>query len=102
MRITRFLCYFFNKNIKVTNTTRKIADKDIIGIYYFTDYNSSIDKELSHLGLTAINYEIISTSKRIALIVYENYFYILLITMLMLVIKISYTSEDRRLSFKQK
>ncbi|WP_369948200.1 hypothetical protein [Lactococcus ileimucosae] len=53
---------FFNKNIKVTNMTQKIEDKDIIGIYYFTDYNSSIDKELSYLGLATVNYEIRPTS----------------------------------------
>lgn len=82
--------------------TQKIEDKDIIGIYYFTDYNSSIDKELSYLGLATVNYEIRPTSQRILLIIYEHYFYISFITLLIFVMKFSSISRDRRSVFIKK
>lgn len=70
------------KNINTKYSNHKIEDKDIIGIYYFSNFNSSIEKELSNLGLIAIENKSISIKKRILLIIYDSYLYLLILTLL--------------------
>lgn len=77
------------KNINTKYSNHKIEDKDIIGIYYFSNFNSSIEKELSNLGLIAIENKSISIKKRILLIIYDSYLYLLILTLLVYTIKIS-------------
>ncbi|EOH1637220.1 hypothetical protein ACLSNP_002495 [Enterococcus faecalis] len=87
---------FFNKKIYTSYLSRKVEDKDITGIYYFSNFNSSIEKEIANLGLIAIDNQNISTAKKILLIIYDSYIYLLILTLLIYTIKISYkrSQED--------
>lgn len=92
----------FNKDIKVTATNEKIQDRNILGIYYFSDYNNSIENSLLDLGLISTNYEFMPIARKLILILYDSYIYIVLIILMIFTVKISYTHSKSKKSMAER
>lgn len=92
----------FNKNVKVTITNEKIQDRDVLGIYYFSDYNSNVENSLLDLGLISTNYNSMSIVRSIILTLYDNYFYIVLIILIIFTAKISYTHSKSKKRMRER
>lgn len=83
---------------------KKIQDRDILEIYYFSNYNNNIENSLLDLGLISTKHEFMPIARK--LILYDSYIYIVLIILMIFTLKISYTHSkskkyDRKLFFKQ-
>ena len=92
----------FNKDIKVTATNEKIQDRNILGIYYFSDYNNNIEHSLLDLGLISTNYEFMPIARKLILILYDSYIYIVLIILMIFTVKISYTHSKSKKSMAER
>lgn len=91
----------FNKKMLVSQQSKKIEDKNIVGIYLFSTFNKDIEKALSNLGLTVTDYKVPPITQRITLIIYENYFYILLFVLLIYTLILAYKLSSDELIFSE-
>ncbi|WP_203269359.1 hypothetical protein [Streptococcus uberis] len=89
---------FFDKNIRVNIINKSFKDEKMVGFYFFTSYNKSIEKDLSSLGLSIFSYEKPKILTRISIIILDNYFLIILISLLL----IRFLSNHRKKNSKNK
>lgn len=88
---------FFNREIVSTELKKGIKDENMVGIYYFTEYTDSINKDLTSIGLSIMDSSDPSIFRRIFGIIYDNYFYLLILSLILYIVKLSYSRQKNRL-----